>query len=168
MPETSLLLKRSLDIDSSNTMLDRKSLHQITHNTGKHIALLVATRPKTYEPCSLVSTFWRKFRNSNIRPLVIESVWHVPEYNLAKDIRDEIDDEKQESENFWIEYSPLHAPDSVTKLVGLDNIFSNLSGVEPPAALIIIRPDLYISCSMLVQDELDINKAISFLHTYLK
>lgn len=180
LPETALLLKRSLNTESPT--LDRKSLHQIVHASGKHIVLLVATRPKIYEPCSLVTTFWRKFQNNNnVRPLVIESVWHVPEYDLAEEIKKEIENchkgnqeaiaavERTQSENFWIEYHPSHTTDSITQLVGLQNIFNNnMTGELPPTALLIIRPDLYIAYSMLAEDEADVDNAISFLHTYLK
>jgi hypothetical protein len=164
-------MKRSLNTDSGTTILDRKSLHQIVHNTGKHTALLIATRPKKYKSCSLVTPFWKKFQNSpSVRPLIIESVWHVPEYDLAEDIKDELKNgntEKMESENFWIEYNS--SQESITKLIGLQDVFdNNLSSVEPPVALIIIRPDLYVTCSILIEDESDIDKAISLLHTYFK
>ncbi|KAI7900681.1 FAD binding domain-containing protein [Cokeromyces recurvatus] len=185
LPESTLLLKRCLAMDQPEHLLERKTLHQIISNTGNHTALWIATRPASYSASCLTSKFWKKIQTnfgSSIRPLIIESTWNVPEYRLADDIMHDIKDlcdnddkriviaEKLESENFWVEYLPTSSNDSITSLIGLHSSLVNTThtNTEPPAALLIIRPDLYITSSTLVLSEDDINKALAFLHTYLK
>lgn len=184
LPETALLLKRSISNDGSEHLLEKKTLHQIVSRTGKHTALWVSTRPAGYNPSSLTSKFWNKLQTSfgnSIRPVIIESIWHASEYSLAKEIKVNIANlcgndkqriiivEKLESENFWVEYHPSNTYDSITKMVGLQSHFDDCSITEePPTALVIVRPDLYIAHATLVNSEDDINKAFAFLNTYIK
>ncbi|GAN00992.1 monooxygenase FAD-binding protein [Mucor ambiguus] len=184
LPETALLLKRSIANDRPEHLLERKTLHQIVSNTGKHAALWISTRPAAYASSPLTSLFWSKLQTSfrdSIRPVIVESMWHVPEYSLAKDIETKISElcendeqrmviaKKLESENFWVEYHPSSSYDSITKMVGLQEHLDKCSAdtEHPPSALVIVRPDLYIAHSTLINTEEDIDKAFEFLHTYL-
>ncbi|KAL9546938.1 hypothetical protein MBANPS3_006429 [Mucor bainieri] len=184
LPETALLLKRSIANDGPEHLLERKTLHQIVSNTGKHTALWVSTRPAAYASSPLTPLFWSKLQTNfgnSIRPVIVESMWHVPEYSLAKDIEAKISQlcendeqriviaEKLESENFWVEYHPSSTYDSITKMVGLQAHLDTCSTdtEHPPSALVLVRPDLYIAHSTLVNTEEDIDRAFEFLHTYL-
>ncbi|KAI9473551.1 MAG: FAD binding domain-containing protein [Benjaminiella poitrasii] len=185
LPESTLLLKRCLAADGPEHILERKTVHQIVSNTGKHTALWVATRPASHDASRLTSKFWRKVQTdfgNSMRPLIVESTWNVLEYKLAGDIKRNIHElcegdekrmviaDKLESENFWVEYQPSNSSDSITHLVGLDASLEAAEAAtdELPAALIIVRPDLYIAYSIFVKSEDDINMAFAFLHTYLK
>ncbi|KAF1797630.1 FAD binding domain-containing protein [Mucor lusitanicus] len=186
LPETALLLKRSIANDEPAHLLERKTLHQIVSNTGKHTVLWVSTRPAAYNASPLTLLFWGKLQTSfgnTIRPVIVESMWHVPEYSLASDIEIRISElcngdkqriviaEKLESENFWVEYHhPASTYDSITKLIGLETHLKTCRPADvqdPPSALVIVRPDLYIAHSTLVNTAQDIDRAFEFLHGYL-
>jgi hypothetical protein len=133
----------------------------------------VATRPASHSACNLTSVFWEKINGKTdiIRPIIVESVWHVPEYRLPDEIEKRILDTQQsmikESENFWIEYHHPNSKETLSNLVGIGPETQRNTD-RPPTALILVRPDLYVSLSTLIRTESDIDRALSFLKTYIR
>lgn len=121
--------------------------------------------------------FWKKAKELNakniVRPIVVESIWHVPEYRLPDEIEkkllkaNEQNLFEEESENFWIEYHHPNSKETLSNLIGI-GAETQSNSKEPPAALLLVRPDLYIVQSSLVQTESDIDRVLSFLKTYIK
>ncbi|KAI8889595.1 hypothetical protein K501DRAFT_329075 [Backusella circina FSU 941] len=167
-----ILIGRVL-LSGPERLLERYTLYQIVGNTGKHILLWVATRPASHSACKLTSVFWEKAKGKTdtIHSIIVESIWHVPEYRLPDEIETKLLGEEQsileESENFWIEYHHPNSKETLSNLVGIGPETQGNTD-RPPAALILVRPDLYIAQSTLVQTESDIDRALSFLKTYVK
>lgn len=98
--ETDLLRKRVLT-DS----LEQKTLHQILVRTY-HTVMWVCTRPAKHKPCPWTSNFWTIFKtmgfpNKAVRPLVIESSWHIHQARLPPYVK--LQSDPYIDELFWIE-----------------------------------------------------------------
>ncbi|KAG2222427.1 hypothetical protein INT45_009439 [Circinella minor] len=150
--------------------LERCTLHQIlaTDTTTQHAILWVSSRPSRFSSHSLTSEFWAKFFDSKvsspaIRPIIIESTWHVHECKPP----DYVKEEQQTIAEcaFWSE-DHWDTEDSISKRVGLASHMYDKP--EPPAAIVIVRPDLYIAYSNLILATQDIDHAFRFLASYLK
>ncbi|KAI9314423.1 FAD binding domain-containing protein, partial [Dichotomocladium elegans] len=156
LPETITLRRRFIG------ELERKTLRQILAGpTPNHAVVFVCARPSRFDPCRLVSDFWRLVREMgprNARPVVIESTWHVhhnsiPAFATADD-----------KDAFWTE-DHWDAEHSVTKRIGLDKFLNEMP--VPPSALVVIRPDLYVTQATLIRSQNDIKLALASLGTYL-
>ncbi|KAI8142975.1 hypothetical protein BJV82DRAFT_113408 [Fennellomyces sp. T-0311] len=161
MLDTGVLRKRIITDD-----LERRTLHQILKsNSGQHSMIWVGSRTSRVEACPWTSEFWSKFTSSNyaaVRPIVIESTWHVHE-STTPDYVDKSQWDLAE-EAFWTE-DHWDANDSVSKRVGLVN---HMRDKESPAAIVIVRPDLYIAYSSLVTSPKHFDTAFAHLDSYLK
>jgi hypothetical protein len=73
----------------------------------------------------------------------------------------------EESENFWIEYHHPNSKETLSNLIGIGPETQRNTD-RPPAALILVRPDLYISLSTLIRTEFDIDRTLSVLKTYIR
>lgn len=158
MPDSNVLRKRIL-----TDTLERKTLHQVLgKNRGhQHTVMLVCTRPSSQVAYPWIKEFWTqcRFPSGTVRPLVVESTWHVhqcraPEYVTA---------ETYDDEAFWTE-DHWDRVDSVSKRIGLDQY---LKEDNPPAALVIVRPDLYVARSDLIRSPQDFEPALEWLHSYI-
>ncbi|KAI9261425.1 FAD binding domain-containing protein [Phascolomyces articulosus] len=165
MPETAVLRKRVM-----TNKLERCTLHQVlaTDTTTQHAVLWICSRPSRFPSHPLTETFWTKFFDSKIlsatiRPIIIESTWNVqicrsPDY--VQQEQQHIAETAFWSEDHWDVY------DSISKRIGLaEHMYDK---PETPAAIVIVRPDLYIAYSNLVHSAKDIDNAFDFLDGYLK
>ncbi|KAI8148753.1 FAD binding domain-containing protein [Fennellomyces sp. T-0311] len=166
--ETSILRKRAI---TKYGPLERRTLHQILQDDGiQHTVVFVGTRPSSYDPCPWTQEFWNKFvaqdYPANVaQPLVVESAWHgqqnkVPEYVTAISVGG-----KPVEEAYWLEES-YNLEHSISKRVGLFKYISEKP--EPPAAIVVVRPDQYVAYSGLIRSTTDIDKAFQFLDRYLR
>ncbi|KAG0189103.1 hypothetical protein DFQ28_003902 [Apophysomyces sp. BC1034] len=160
LPDTALLRRRVILGTESGVV--SKTLRQILQQSPRHTALLVATRPPHFPRNTLTTIFWNKVLpyRATVRPIVVESAWHVFDHRVPK----EIDQVEDATDGFWIE-GFSDASDSVTAKVGLQ---AHLSSKNPPAALIIIRPDQYVAHSVLIHTSSDLDTAFKFFDTYMK
>ncbi|KAI8367469.1 uncharacterized protein BYT42DRAFT_127390 [Radiomyces spectabilis] len=155
MPDTNPWRRRTL---SDSSQFVQKTLRQILHKSPRHTALWISARHMWQNSDTLASVFWRKVSNYReaVRPIIVETSSHVGKYGNP----DYVDDGSEE--NLWVDY---HSS-VLSKRIGLDQYLSNHE--NPPTALIILRPDLYVAHSCLVNTPEDIDEALSFLSTYLK
>ncbi|KAF7721196.1 hypothetical protein EC973_005114 [Apophysomyces ossiformis] len=160
LPDTTVLRRRIITEDQSGMIY--KSLHQILHQSTRHTALFVVTRPPHCLPNKLITAFWDKILpyRTSVRPLIVESAWHASDHRMPQGIDPAIEDP---TDAYWIE-GRSDGSDSISVKIGLQPHFS---GSNPPAALILVRPDRYVAHSMLINSSSDIDKAISFFDTYL-
>ncbi|KAI8148766.1 FAD binding domain-containing protein [Fennellomyces sp. T-0311] len=160
--DTTFLRRR---IISEDAHFDRRSLHQIIQsNKVQHTIIWLASRPARLGPSPWTQDFWSKFNNyeypkASVRALVVESVWHThrsakPPYVATTE--DAID--------HWIE-EQWDVQNSISKRIGLAGHMKDKP--ELPAAIVIVRPDLYVSYSYLVRSPGDIDHALKFLDGYL-
>ena len=165
MHETAVLRKRVI-----TNKLERCTLHQIlaTDTTAQHAILWISSRPSRFPSHSLTNEFWTNFVDKKIpslaaRPIIIESSWHVHECispDYVKEGQQTIAENAFWSEDHW------DAEDSISKRVGLTPHMYDKP--EPPAAIVVVRPDLYIAYSNLVRSTQDIDHAFKFFDGYLK
>lgn len=163
MPETVILRKRVMSPES----IDRRTLYQIVSGTrSQHILLLVAPRHSHMPASPLVQDFWeklqaKKFHSKAVRPVIVESTWHIDECRLPSFV-DSTDPSNEEA--FWSEYQ-FTAEHSITRRIGLIDFMYEKP--VPPAALIVIRPDMYVAQSSLIRSDQDIDNAFNALKLYL-
>ncbi|KAI9251869.1 FAD binding domain-containing protein, partial [Phascolomyces articulosus] len=171
MRETVSLRKRIID----DQILERKTLHDILQNeTSQYTVLWISTRPSSDPPCEWTRDFWNKYHDSRyvssssstvVRPMIIESSVHttqckVPSYVDLSSTNNKKGNVKQ---MFWAE-EQWNVQNSLTKRIGLDKHVGTKP--ETPAAIIIVRPDLYVAYSNLVKSPADIDNAFEFLASY--
>lgn len=163
MPETVILRKRVMSPDT----IDRRTLYQIVSGTrSQHILLFVATRPSHLPASPLVQDFWDKlqtkhFHDKAVRPIIVESTWHIDECRLPNYV-DTTNPSNEEA--FWSEYQ-YTAEHSLTRRIGLIDFMYEKP--VPPAALVVIRPDMYVAQSSLIRTNQDIDTALDALQLYL-
>lgn len=145
--------------------IERQTIRQILSGNGaKHTILWLCSRPSKYPPCPWTGIFWDKLVNLKysdkaVRPLVVESTWHVHEYRLPEYVTTGSKDLLENA--FWMEDHP-DSPESLTKRLG----FSDEQGTA--AAIVIVRPDLYIAHTSMIRSPADIDPALSTLSIYLQ
>ena len=168
MRETATLRKRIIN----NQVLQRKTLHDILQNDlTQHTVIWISTRPVSQAPCEWTKDFWNKYQgnygsSTMVRPIIVESVVHatqckVPKYVTAEEVTDDSKAKKNVENIFWVE-EQWDIQNSITQRVGLDKYMWEKP--ETPAAIVIVRPDLYVAYSSLVRSPNDINQAFEFLN----
>ncbi|KAI9499420.1 FAD binding domain-containing protein [Zychaea mexicana] len=167
MPDTSVLRKRVL-----TSKLERCTLHQIlaTDTTTQHAVMWISSRPSRFPSNPLTQEFWTKFFDSKypsatVRPMVIESTWHVHESKAPEFVQEHGEQASVAETAFWSE-DHWDTDGSISKRVNLGTHMYDKPDV--PAAIVILRPDLYVAYSNLVRSSSDIDKAFEFLGAYLK
>lgn len=151
IPDTSSLRRRIV-----KKCIERKTFHEILRTSvseTKYTALFICTRPSNYDACTWVESFWvkaSKWRHI-LRPIIVESTWHAYSNTLPSFVSS--DDESDATNAFWLENS-FNSSESLTERVGLGG---HLSGSNPPAAVVLIRPDGYIASSSLIYSVDDID-----------
>ncbi|KAI8143488.1 FAD binding domain-containing protein [Fennellomyces sp. T-0311] len=174
--ETSLLRNRILKSETST--LERKTLRQIinhsvatnpstaTFTSACYTILWVCTRPSNYDACPWTKQFWTKFMAANyapraVRPIVIESTWHVQTFTAPSFATEGFYDN---GEAFWME-DCWDRYDSISTCAGLhSHMFDKPS---PPASMVLVRPDLYVTYSFLIHSSTDIDVALYHLGEYV-
>ncbi|KAG2227355.1 hypothetical protein INT45_004310 [Circinella minor] len=172
MPETVALRKRIIN----NQHIERQALHTILQQEGcQHSVIWIATRPSRFDPCEWTREFWCKYfthfgspKKNNaaaVRPIIIESTVHATQCKAPIYVCKNVNNNKNDIEHvFWTE-EQWDVQNSISKRVGLDKYMWNKS--EPPAAIVIVRPDLYVAYTGLVRSAGDMDQAFEFLGSYL-
>ncbi|KAI8148755.1 FAD binding domain-containing protein [Fennellomyces sp. T-0311] len=162
MRETTVLRKRDFTDD---ILLQRTTLHETLRGHGsRHTMMLICTRPSRYDPCPWTRDFYEKFTKHGyppvaVRGMVIESSWHAhqsrkPEYAVSDDY----------TVSYWVE-EHWDGEKSITKRIGLAEHMWDAP--EPPAAIVVVRPDLYVAYSSYIRSAGDIDQAFNFLDGYI-
>jgi hypothetical protein len=164
LPETGTLRRSILPKSKRpHRVIQRNSLHELLLGNENYTAILVGTcfsgqLPNNY----LIEKFWKETRSYPIRRLVIQSACHChlmgkyPDYVLKEE-------ESIAEESFYSE-ERIDLPISVTNRVGLFPLLNSYFASEkPPSVLLIIRPDLYIAHSKLINNEGELDSALQFL-----
>ncbi|KAI9315820.1 FAD binding domain-containing protein [Dichotomocladium elegans] len=162
MPNTAVLRRRVIA-----DRIVRKTLHEILADNGptsKYVALWVSTRPSSHEPHPWTPMFWTRITRWRhaVRPLVVESTWHVCSFDTRPHYA--LNSAEDDDDAFWMEDSLVY-PDALTNRIGLGNYIKEKN---PPAALVVIRPDNYIAYSVLVRSPTDLDGAFAKLATFVK
>ncbi|ORZ00228.1 FAD binding domain-domain-containing protein [Syncephalastrum racemosum] len=164
LKETSALTRRAI-IDKHT--MDRRSIRQVLHpftRQNKHVALLVTTRLGSQRASPWPQPFFQARLPEACGRVIIEpsfaaTSYTVPEYAEGTEGAEDV---------FWIENHGRLSNDAYTlsKRIGLTDCLT--AEEEPPAALLLVRPDLYIAHSCFIRTQDDLDKAIGLLYTYLK
>ncbi|KAI9008431.1 FAD binding domain-containing protein [Phycomyces nitens] len=131
--------------------LEWASLHSILGNDSRFIVLWVCTCKGWQTPSGLTDEFLKKTRpySKAVRRIVVSSAWHTR-------------DSQAMGEEWWIEGSWDEM--CVTRRVGLDKRLAGTNtAVEAAAGMVVLRPDLYVAQSSLVQTEQDLEEAVGYL-----
>jgi hypothetical protein len=156
------LVRRCVEDDA----VERLTLRQIlfnytTHN--KHVAMLVTSRYASQPLFPWTEYFYKApLPKETWGRVIIEPSCGVNSYRLPFYVKED----KEDARNvFWIEDHVRLVEDqfTVSKRVGLTEY---LNEANPPAVLVVIRPDLYIAHSCLVRSQSDIDKVFDLLGTY--
>ena len=165
MHETGLLRKRIL---TSASRLERKTLRDILQGCrDQHTIIFVGSRPSRRTYCPWTRDFWIKvsktYSSQAVQPIIIESTWHTRDSRVP----DYVEEKEQENvgDIFWLE-DRWDTSDSVSKRVGLTAHMWDKP--ETPAAIVIVRPDLYVAHSSLIRSTEDIDSALQVLGSYLQ
>ncbi|KAI7878459.1 hypothetical protein K492DRAFT_170794 [Lichtheimia hyalospora FSU 10163] len=151
IPDTSSLRRRVV-----KNQIEHKTFHEIMRTSiseARYTALFICTRPSSYDACTCwMESFWFKARkwSSVLCPIIVESTWHAYSNTLPSFVTS---DDEYAANAFWLENS-FNSSESLTQRIGLG---SNLSGSNPPAAIVLIRPDGYIAISSLIHSVEDID-----------
>ncbi|KAI9269086.1 FAD binding domain-containing protein [Phascolomyces articulosus] len=163
--ETGLLRKRIL---TNSPRLERKTLRDILQGCrDQHAILFVGSRPSRRTYCPWTKDFWNKvnktYSTKVVTSIVVESTWHARDSRIP----DYVQEGQQEGveDAFWLE-DRWDTADSVSKRVGLTAHMWDKP--ETPAAIVIVRPDLYIAHSSLIRSTEDIDIALEVLGSYLQ
>ena len=172
MRETVALRKRIINIQE----IERPTLHTILQQEGfQHSVIWIATRPSSSNPCEWTQEFWRKYvtqfgspkKNNTVaalRPIIIESTVHATQCKLPTYVSKNVENYKGGVEQvFWTE-EQWDVQNSISKRVGLDKYMWDKP--EPPAAIVIVRPDLYIAYTGLIRSTSDMEQAFKFLDSH--
>ncbi|KAI9475357.1 FAD binding domain-containing protein [Zychaea mexicana] len=169
--ETALLRKRILTDYSSR--LERRTLRDILHGCqDQHAIIFIGTRPSRRTYCPWTRDFWIKAKKTYspkvARPIVIESTYHsrdsrIPDY-VGIEEEPQAEYLKSVEDAFWLE-DRWDVHDSVTKRVGLTAHMWDKP--ETPAAIVIVRPDMYVAHSSIITSSSDIDSALEVLCSYL-
>ena len=160
MRETTVLRNRVINDDRP---LERKTLHGIFQGHGaQHKIIWICTRPSRFEPTHWIEDFCNKlekqrYASSAVQGMVVESAWHAHESKKPEFAGDNV--------AFWVE-EDLDADKSLTKRVGLASHMYDTP--EAPAAIVVVRPDLYVAYSGLIRSSNDIDHAFEFLNGYIR
>ncbi|KAI9251920.1 FAD binding domain-containing protein [Phascolomyces articulosus] len=168
--ETVPLRKR---VVTSSQVIERKSVHDILQSTDntQHTIIWISTRPSRINPCKMNQDFWSKYakfvkNTTSIRPIMIEATYHAHQNKLPVYYNIPMNNKQQQQESiFWLE-ERWDVQNSISKRVGLDQHMWD-SKTEPPAAIVIVRPDLYVAYSGLVNSPSDMDDAFKFLASYV-
>ena len=128
----------------------------------------ISSRATQYPASTLTKDFWNKFNSTfgtttdTVKPLIIESAHHtgkhkLPSYVTSQDYYEDL---------FWLE-EHCDEQKSVSNRAGLDKAIENNKNKVVPAAIVILRPDLYVGYSGLVHSSSEIDSAIDFLVSQL-
>lgn len=141
----------------------RKSMHEILSSTpsSNHVLIWVASRLQRYNASSLSQDFWNKTRKWQdvTRRVVVESVWHAHHFAVPPYAAED----KDVDNNFWLESNP-ESTESLSTHIGLN---AYMKDNDPPAALVVVRPDSYIAFSSIIRSSQDIDTALQSLESYL-
>ncbi|KAG2227354.1 hypothetical protein INT45_004309 [Circinella minor] len=169
MRETTILRKRIIN----NQGLERKTLHDILQSEiTQYSVIWISTRPVSQAPCEWTKDFWNKYQvnyrsSTVVRPIIVESAVHatqckIPKYVTAKKTINLSKTKKNVENTFWVE-EQWNIQNSITQRTGLDKYMWEKP--ETPAAIVIVRPDLYVAYSSLVRSPNDIDQAFEFLNS---
>lgn len=148
--------------------VERLTLRRILFNhtaRNKHVAMLVTSRYSSQPLFPWTEYFYKApLANEIWGRVIIEPSCGVNSYRLPFYVKENKEDA---ADVFWVEDHVRLVQDqfTVSKRVGLTEY---LHEANPPAALVIIRPDLYIAYSCLVRSQADIDRALDLMRTYLK
>ncbi|KAG2227356.1 hypothetical protein INT45_004311, partial [Circinella minor] len=144
--ETIPLRKRLIKDD-----IEHITLHHLLQNPlSQYTIMWISSRASRYPASDLTKDFWIKFNNtfgtttSVVKSLIIESAHHTRKHKLPNYVT--YQDYYENS--FWLE-DHCDEPKSVSNRVGLDKVIENNKDGVPPAAIVILRPDLYVAYSGL-------------------
>ncbi|KAI7860348.1 FAD binding domain-containing protein [Circinella umbellata] len=163
--ETGPLRKRIL---THALRLERKTLRDILQGCrDQHAVIFVGSRPSRRTYCCWTQDFWTKVKKTYsfqvVQPVIIESTWHARDSRVPDYVEEK---EKENAEDvFWLE-DRWDTLDSVSKRIGLTAHMWDKP--ETPAAIVIVRPDLYVAHSSLVRSTEDIDFALEVLGGYLQ
>ncbi|KAI7867296.1 FAD binding domain-containing protein [Spinellus fusiger] len=148
MKNTSPLCRRTV----KDTVVS-KPLHSILEGNSKFVVLWISTCPIACKPNDLANDFLKKVSNyPNVCPLVVTSAWNTPVEPHRS----------SESDDIWWKEGSLEDR-CITKRVGLDSLIKKTAGV----AMIVLRPDLYVAQSMLINTIEDMEKGFNYLNNIL-
>lgn len=159
-------LRRSFVPKKSNNypprMIQRNTIRELLIGNEKYAAIFVGTCFSGSLPnLDLIEKFWKDTRKLPIRRFIIQSTWHS---HLAKYFPDYIEKEEESiaEESFYNE-EIIDLPISLTNRVGLLPLLNSLfAATKPPSVLCIVRPDLYVAHVKLINNESDLDNALSF------
>lgn len=164
LPETGNLRKGILPKSKKpHKIIQRNTLRELLIGNENYTAIFIATCFQVQLPNDdLIEKFWTSTRSYPIRRLVIQSAWHshvmgkYPKYVLKEE-------EAIAEESFYCE-EKLDPSNSVASRVGLFPLLkAYFASEKPPSVLLIIRPDLYVAQSKIINNETELNGALEFL-----
>lgn len=74
---------------------------------------------------------------------------------------------KKDKVERWIDTHALSTTESLTGRIGFTQYLAAFKGTVPPVALIVLRPDRYVTYSGLISTEVELDAAFTFLDGYL-
>ncbi|KAI7886318.1 hypothetical protein K492DRAFT_187760 [Lichtheimia hyalospora FSU 10163] len=158
IPNTAAMQRRVVD-----NQVIRQSMHEILSGipSSKHVLVWIASRLQKDVACPLSQDFWNKTRERQhvAHRVVIESVWHAHHFALPPYAADDTNVDN----DFWLEANP-ESTESLSTQIGLN---AYMKEENPPAALVVLRPDSYIACSLTIRSSQDIDTALQSLESYL-
>ncbi|KAL0081760.1 FAD binding domain-containing protein [Phycomyces blakesleeanus] len=164
MKNTSALRRRTIE-----DRLVWASLHNILRKTkdSRFTVLWVSTCKGWQTPSSsgLTTKFLQSLKPYSrvVRPIVVTSAWHTRD---SHPIVQSLGDPELAEAEWWVE--GIWDEQCVTRRVGLDKAIIRFTGstetaVETAVAMVVLRPDLFVAQSSLVQTEKDLEKAVGYL-----
>ena len=129
----------------------------------------ISSRVSQYPASTLTKDFWMKFNSTfgtstaTVKPLIIESAHHTGKHKLPNYVTSQ----DYYKDSFWLE-EHCDEQKSLSNRARLDKVIGNNKNEVVPAAIVILRPDLYVAYSGLVHSSTDIDLAIDFLHSQLE
>jgi hypothetical protein len=163
LPDSSTLRRSIVPKSKKQRIIQRNSIRELLIGNERYTAIFVGTCFSASLPnVDLIEKFWKETRAFPIRRLVVQSAWHS---HFMKNYPEYISQEEESiaEESFYSE-ERIDLPISVTSRVGLLPLLTSVfASTKPPSVVVIVRPDLYVAHSQIINSETDLGNALQLL-----
>ncbi|KAI8976155.1 FAD binding domain-containing protein [Pilobolus umbonatus] len=152
-------LRRKIIKRMGRSQMERIPIREILKRTDQYTLILLCTgHPRNRPNTEMIQHFWKSRRSYPMKKVIVESSWHSRTNRCPLFVDD--NEIEMATDSFYIEEN-MEVSDSITKRVGLFPLLSKyFKDSNPPSALVIVRPDLYVAQASIIRSVSDIETSL--------